>query len=157
MSRQPPMWAGGYVGIPFKELGRDRQGCDCWGLVRLIYAEQAGLDLPDFIGCYSSADDGEQIGATIAATRDGSDEWEEVEAGSERLLDAVLMRGHFTGPDGVVRRAEMHCGLVLVPGVLIHVEVGINAALGYYRQDPRIRPRVVSFHRPSALVNGSGR
>jgi hypothetical protein len=41
-----PAWAGQYVGIPFADLGRDRHGCDCWGLVRLILAEQAGLTLP---------------------------------------------------------------------------------------------------------------
>jgi hypothetical protein len=46
MTGQPPGWAGEYVGIPFADPGRDRGGCDCWGLVRLILAEQAGLALP---------------------------------------------------------------------------------------------------------------
>jgi cell wall-associated NlpC family hydrolase len=27
-----PAWAADYVGIPFREHGRSRDGADCWGL-----------------------------------------------------------------------------------------------------------------------------
>jgi len=33
-------WASTYVGIPYRFAGRDRAGCDCWGLVRLVLAER---------------------------------------------------------------------------------------------------------------------
>jgi len=36
-----------YLRIPFLMLGRNRKGCDCWGLVSLIYREKLNIYLPD--------------------------------------------------------------------------------------------------------------
>lgn len=41
-----PAWVRDYVGIPFLDRGRDRDGVDCWGLARLYYAERLGVLLP---------------------------------------------------------------------------------------------------------------
>lgn len=37
-----------YTGIPYKVLGRDRSGIDCWGLISLVYRECWDVQLPDF-------------------------------------------------------------------------------------------------------------
>ncbi len=38
-----------YVDIPFKHRGRDFSGCDCLGIVILIYKEERGIILPDYL------------------------------------------------------------------------------------------------------------
>lgn len=48
-------WVKKYIGIPFVSGGRDKNGCDCYGLVRLILADEYGFDLPVLLGDYSNA------------------------------------------------------------------------------------------------------
>ena len=37
-----------YLEIPFVDGGRDFGGCDCWGLVALVFREEFGIKLPDY-------------------------------------------------------------------------------------------------------------
>lgn len=43
-------WINEYVGIPYRWGGRDESGLDCYGLVKLVYANEYGIELPDWIG-----------------------------------------------------------------------------------------------------------
>lgn len=38
-----------YIDIPFKHRGRNFSGCDCFGLVRLIYRQEQNIILPDYL------------------------------------------------------------------------------------------------------------
>lgn len=42
-------WLNNYVGIPYAFGGRDKDGLDCYGLAKLVYAEQYGETLPDWV------------------------------------------------------------------------------------------------------------
>ena len=59
-----------YIGLPYESNGRTRSGIDCWGLVRLFYSEQLGIEMPDYSELYSGASDPE-LGKTIATHMDG--------------------------------------------------------------------------------------
>ena len=124
-------WWADYIGLPFKERGRDRDGCDCWGLVRMVYAEQLGIELPTLDG-YVSVRDGQWIGPQLEKALP---DWEPCEP---EAFAVPLFR--FSG-------GKLHVGIVVDPIHMLHIEAGKDACLepmkrmgnllsGYYR--PRI-------------------
>lgn len=42
-------WTQKYVGIPFVSGGRTEKGCDCYGLIRLILANEYSIQLPSLM------------------------------------------------------------------------------------------------------------
>jgi cell wall-associated NlpC family hydrolase len=116
-----PFWAGRYIGLPFKDHGRDRAGLDCWGLVRLVMSEQFGLALPSLATEYQRTTQVEKISALIERE---ALKWKSVAAGEEACGDVVVMR---------VRGKPMHVGFVLGDGQMLHIELGINSVIENYK------------------------
>lgn len=99
---------GRYVGLPWLEHGRTRDGVDCWGPVVLAYREILGIDLPLFDTI--SPDDPAAKAATVAAELP---EWRLV--GTPRPLDvALLAQGG----------RPVHVGLYSGPRGILHIEQG---------------------------------
>jgi cell wall-associated NlpC family hydrolase len=48
-------WVKKYIGIPFASGGRTEEGCDCYGLARLVLQNEYGIALPELSNGYSSA------------------------------------------------------------------------------------------------------
>ena len=151
MARGLPAWAREYIGIPFLDKGRTREGCDCWGLNRLIWSEQFSVRVPSFLDAYEEAHDGVTVAKAIVEYGLKDPIWHRVTAGQESLGDGVHMVG-FCKIDGHWEKAEMHVGIVLVPGVLIHIEHGIDASLMNYREKLAGANRVLGFYRHEELT-----
>jgi len=143
-----PVWAGDYVGIPFVDLGRDRDGCDCWGLVRMILAERAGLVLPCWATAYESEANRQRV-LGLAEDQKSDGPWRRIEPPAERTFDVVELTQPVRSVDGW-RFLAIHAGLVVTPGWLIHVERATAALLVDYRRLP-MRNRVVAFWRHREL------
>ncbi len=104
-------WSAPYVGLRFAPRGRERGGIDCYGLLRLVWAEVAGVILPRHDGCCDEA-------GTIARE---SMAFTEVAADEARPLDAVIMNTDVMECGKWVQR-PLHMGVVAAPGWVLHIE-----------------------------------
>lgn len=117
-----PSWAADYVGIPYVKHGRTREGCDCWGLLCLIWREQLGGALPEYEGVdWYRGQQPAVIGTDALAY---AAKFDEVPPGEEQLGDAILMR---------MRGHPFHVGLVLTPGLMVHTHEEADSVIERYR------------------------
>lgn len=137
-------WSNDYIGIPYRSMGRDRDGADCWGLVRLVYRDRYGIDLPDYSEqAYDAAD----LAATAPLISAGRDIWTAVAEPAEG--DVVLLR---------IKGYLSHVGVLVGPVQMLHVyRDGLTACIerldtgvwkhrieGYYRHADRTGGVVLS-------------
>lgn len=131
-----------YVGIPFA-------AANCWQLIRRIYSAELGIVLPmhDTV----DTDDGEALKKAIDDDTAGP-LWWPVDLGQERLFDVLVMRGFYRDREtGALRSGEIHCGMALGGGRLIHVEPdGQSVAVPYTH--PTVTPgRIKRIFRHGSL------
>lgn len=134
-------WVNRFIGIPFREFGRDRAGCDCWGLACIVYREELGIWLPDYLG-YGSVEEHAEIAALVAGAA-ASPLWQPVPRPSlpEAFDIAVFRRG----------RLSTHVGLVIRPGILLHVEGEDCAKVARYDRGP-MALRLAGHYRHQAMA-----
>lgn len=102
-------WSNGYVGIPYADMGRDRLGCDCWGLARLVYAERLAIKLPAYSGGYVSAEEQAEV-ASLIGQETATPVWRTVSP--PQPFDLLLFRHG---------RHESHVGIFVSAGVMLHM------------------------------------
>jgi cell wall-associated NlpC family hydrolase len=141
-------WAGAYMRSPFRRGGRDRESCDCFGLVRLVLAEQAGIILPlnDLIDPQDGRAVSEAVDQEAAAAT-----WLLVHAGQERTFDVVVLRAAFKGGDGRSYGGDVHMGIVTRPGYLLHTEER-NGPMHVPFTHHSVRNRIRRIYRHKALA-----
>ena len=59
-----------YIGIPYTNKGRSIQGSDCWGLVRMIYRDEFGIQLLSFSDDYESSEEGIKVREVVQKGKD---------------------------------------------------------------------------------------
>lgn len=132
------MNASSYVGIPYRDAGRTRDGADCWGLAALVFEEEFGITLPAHPDGYTRPETA-AARAAIAALSETirRDLFVEVMAGCEQPGDLVLMR---------IGGAPCHVGVVVAPGAMLSVRQGQTSVIEHYRS-LLWRARVDGFYR----------
>nr|WP_309504274.1 NlpC/P60 family protein [uncultured Roseovarius sp.] len=121
-----------YVGLPFRDGGRDRPAVDCWGLIVLAYRECLGIDLPLYGDVLAS--DLRRVSRSVDAGKDG---WRRVE--TPREMDVAVMRLPSSKRVG-------HVGIYAGRGQILHAEQASGVALERV-SSPVIASRIVGFWR----------
>lgn len=124
-------WVYDYIGLQYKDQGRDRTGLDCWGLVRLVLFEQFDIDLPSYTEEYEDPKTMEK--AIEEHTKDLP--FEKVETGE--LGDVVVLRQFGN---------NSHVGLFVGDNKIMHVQKGIGSVLADVN-DARWRRRIIGIYR----------
>lgn len=144
LSENPPAWVAEYVGLPFAEHGRRRRdGVDCWGLLRLVYAERYGVLLPALTGEYESTGDAPAI-ASLVGRESHSGRWRRTT--EPAVGDAALFRV----PRG------WHVGVVVADRRMLHAQVGSDSCVERI-DTPTWGPRLEGCYRLGGPVRVVGR
>ena len=130
-----PRWAERYIGLPFVDKGRDLNGVDCWGLVRIVLLERAGLSLPTY-GEISS-NELLRVAHTITDSA-AADPWRKVEVSRE--LDVVVMK-----------QKSFHVGVMVSASNVLHIEHATDSVAPPLEHVKRAF-RIVGFYRHAELA-----
>ncbi|MBR26588.1 MAG: phage tail protein [Rhodobacteraceae bacterium] len=134
-------WSDRYLGLPYADLGRTRAGCDCYGLVRLVYAEQLGIELPSYAGDYVGAAEQAEVSALLDR-EEAVGPWRPVE-------DAILPFDLLLFRRG---RLRSHVGVAVAVNLMLHMDGEAQARIARL-SEPRWRSRFAgAFRHAEALL-----
>ena len=126
---------GEYVGIPFKDAGRTKDGCDCWGLVRLVLREKFGKELPAFDDYERSSMSESERQIAIGREALPLKKVDEPQEG-----DIVLIR---------IRGKLCHTALYIGNGEILHTNRGTDAVIEPLDGIRQLRLKVEGYYRAS--------
>lgn len=102
-----------YIGLPYKNLGRDFKGVDCFGLIYLIYLTERNILLPDF-SCLNYQSDWYKEGESIILDNLWAD-WYDVK--EPLLYDCIVFYD-------TKKRIVNHIGMSIDTYRFIHITEG---------------------------------
>ena len=127
-------WSDRYLGLPYADLGRTRAGCDCYGLARLVYSEQLGIELPSYASEYMGASERAEVAALLDRVEQAGP-WRPVEAIAP--FDLLLFRRG---------RLRSHVGVAVDAGLMLHMDGEAQARIARL-SEPRWRSRFAGAFR----------
>lgn len=128
------MWCNNYINLSFIEHGRTREGCDCWGLARLIYKEELDIDLPLLLN-YENTKDGRSIADLY---EEEHLRWVEIPKGEEQPFDVLVFK---------ILGLPTHVAVVVQKGLMIHCEKGCGTHISDYNREKQWSQRLAGIYR----------
>ena len=128
-----------YIGIPYKDKGRDFNGCDCWGIVQLVYKHELNILLPSYIEDYASIEELKEIELLI---KDQLINWQQVD--KPITFDIIIMN---------IIGSPVHTDVIINNTYMIHTLPGHDSVCDKY-YDPRWKKRIQGFYRYKEILSG---
>jgi probable lipoprotein NlpC len=117
------VWSNKYIGIPYEDKGLSFAGVYCWGLVRLVYAQERHIDLPPFL---PSGTDPAAVAQTVAdATMPKKWPWERVT--DRQTFDVLLFQ---------FGKVYNHVGIAIDHKFFLHSAIGNESRVDRVNEGP---------------------
>jgi len=120
-----------YLGIRWKDGGRDFNGCDCWGLLRLFLKEEYGVEVDSFDHIRAG-----EVSMIREMAEIEKQKWVKVD-GPGRPGDGVEIP---------MTKNDWHVGVIPVEGYVLHISDGGFSEMTR-ETDIRMRHRIKSYFR----------
>jgi cell wall-associated NlpC family hydrolase len=126
-------WVKKYIGIPFVSNGRTMDGCDCYGLVRLVLRNEYGVELPELSDDYADALNVAET-ARLFAEKLPALAGEKIAAAQEKAVVVITEHG-----------VAAHIGIAAGGGYILHT--GIKTGSVCQREThPGLRGRIEGYY-----------
>lgn len=129
-----------YIGIPYVDKGRVITGLDCWGLFRLPFLDELGIELESFTDDYETANDTTIVRSLIDGNIDT--QWKKHPITEAQCWDGLLIN----------MGKSYHVALIAVPGIMLHIQKGSGSCLERY-DCTKWRHRIVGLYRHADFCN----
>ncbi|MHC2016302.1 NlpC/P60 family protein [Methylobacterium sp. CM6247] len=116
-------WSASYIGLPWQVGGLTRDGIACWGLARLVYAEQLGIEVPDYAAAVPSLQERAEVAAIFAEATSSAGPWVKIGAADVAEFDILVFRR--------VGLAH-HVGIAVGAGRMLHIDTDQDSCLVDY-------------------------
>lgn len=111
-----------YINIPYKYMGRDFDGVDCYGLMYIIYKYERKIELPDFLEIKYDKNWYKKGGNHVLDCRGSiKNTWDDVSE-PYKMFDGLLF---YLNSKKIVN----HVGMYIGNGKFIHVHEGTNSCI----------------------------
>ena len=126
-------WVNKYIGIPFVSNGRTMEGCDCYGLIRLVLHNEYGICLPELSDNYTDAQNIKETARLFAEHRPVIAA-EKLPGPKERALVVITEHGR-----------PCHAGIAAGGGYILHT--GAKTGSVCQREShPGLRGRIEGYY-----------
>jgi cell wall-associated NlpC family hydrolase len=127
-------WVKKYIGVPFVSNGRAKDGCDCYGLSRLVLLNEYGVQLPELSDDYTDALNLAET-ARLFAEHLPTLAVEKIPEQEERAVVVITEHGR-----------PVHIGVVAGGGYILHTGIKTGAVC-QRATHPGLRGRIEGYYR----------